>query len=1243
MFYISMFLYPDFNRYQHVMKTKFYAFTKKSFRIVWLVYFLGANSFHVQAQKTIKSWSMEPANVSTPISGQYIVVYKNTDGANARVAESAGLQARQQVMRTQVSATLSKYKISDKKILRVYETALRGFVVSGLSQAEVQSLRSDPQIERVEPDKIVHMHETSTAVPMVFASGCNGPVIIFNGLEHFAGLAEFGPTANLTGEAVIANTNGCSPISSVVDGKVAVIDRGSCNFTDKVLSAQNAHAIGVIIVNNVAGSAPGMSGTDASITIPVMSLSQTDGNLLKSAINAGTTMVSLDRALPTAIGPQCTPWGITRIGGSLPAIAGRKAWIIDTGIDLTHPDLNVNTTQSAFFTGTSANDENGHGSHVAGIIGAKDNGFGVVGVAAGAEVVPVRVFGATGSSFNSVIIAGVNYVAGMAGANDVVNMSLGGDPSELLDAAVRYLATKCKVVLSAGNDAKYADFSSPARLNTTNVYTISAMDINGALASFSNFGNSPVDYAAPGVNIASCYKNGSYTYLDGTSMAAPHVAGILLLGELGGIDRVTGDPDGKPDLIARRKILSEDVNHDGDAFTMYAGDPDDYDATVYPGAPELCDGKDNNGDGQIDEGTVCCPAGNTGILYVNASASGANTGISWANAFTSLQSALSAAKYCAQVTQIWVAKGTYVPSVDALSNANPTDVRTKTFRMTNNLAIYGGFAGNEPSGYNLALRNFNLNETVLSANVQRDADDTNNAYNVILNLPPSGTGLNNTAIMDGFTIQDGYADKLINNKVAFPATNGGGILNYESDVTIRNSIFYNNVAYVGGAIENQFSNLVLRNNWFVGNYAANNGGAIDNQGSSPNIINNAFQQNLSYQGAGIFNTEFSTPVLTNCTFSGNNLSSGGQGGAIYHDANSTSTIRNSILWGDNAEIVGTGSTISYSIVQGGWSGAGSNNLATDPRFVSQQPLGSNIVANLSLLACSPAINAGNAATTTSDVGNLDLADNNRIFNSRIDMGVYEYQGAPFLVSVSGNPGLTVGPGQSTTLTASGADSYLWSTSATTAQITVGPTEAGNYTVTGTSGACVMSATVTVSSAPLPVSLVSFGAEKQPGGSVLVDWVTTNEVNNAQFVLERSKDLKNVETIASIRPDESSSATHVYRYNDESPYQGTSYYRLKQVDLDGRTTTYRWVSIVIDQVYAVYPNPVLNRQFKLNLDEPNNASVQLFGIDGHSVPLNTVSKGAGAMELKMHKSAAPGAYVLKVEERGVIRNYRIVVE
>lgn len=252
---------------------------------------------------------------------------------------------------------------------------------------------------------------------------------------------------------------------------------------------------------------------------------------------------------------QSTPWGITRVAGGVNG-SGTTAWVIDTGIDLDHRDLNVNSgMDKSFLTGRQSDnpdDQNGHGTHVAGTIAAIDNSFDVVGVAAGATVVSVRVLDRRGSGTVSGVIAGVNYVAKYAGNGDVANMSLGGSVSEALDEAVIAAAESgVKFALAAGNASDYANNHSPARANHANIFTISAIDSEDKFAWFSNFGNPPIEFAAPGVSVLSLWKNGGTNTISGTSMAAPHVAGILLLGAVkSGGTVVSGDPDGNPDTIA---------------------------------------------------------------------------------------------------------------------------------------------------------------------------------------------------------------------------------------------------------------------------------------------------------------------------------------------------------------------------------------------------------------------------------------------------------------------------------------------------------------------------------------------------------------------------------------------------------------------------------------------------------------------------------------------------------------------
>jgi subtilisin family serine protease len=248
--------------------------------------------------------------------------------------------------------------------------------------------------------------------------------------------------------------------------------------------------------------------------------------------------------------PEETPWGIARVnGGGAGSFA--TAWVLDTGISV-HPDLNFDLSRSATFLGGNSTpiDQNGHGTHVAGTIGAIDNTIGVIGVAPGAPVVSVRVLDRRGSGSFSGVIAGVDYVAANGQPGDVANMSLTGGPSLALDTAVITAAAGgVRFALAAGNNAANANNYSPARANGLNVYTVSAFAIGDVWASFSNFGNPPIDYAEPGVAIKSTWLNGGYNTISGTSMATPHLAGLLLAGPvlIGGT--VSGDPAAPADPI----------------------------------------------------------------------------------------------------------------------------------------------------------------------------------------------------------------------------------------------------------------------------------------------------------------------------------------------------------------------------------------------------------------------------------------------------------------------------------------------------------------------------------------------------------------------------------------------------------------------------------------------------------------------------------------------------------------------
>ncbi len=270
---------------------------------------------------------------------------------------------------------------------------------------------------------------------------------------------------------------------------------------------------------------------------------------------------------------QTQDWGVGRVGGFIDddsednyVPSDFTAWVIDSGVDLDHPDLNVKVDDEGKPWGYSVfykrgemdmDDQNGHGTHVAGTIAAIDNSMGSIGVAPGATIVPVRVLDRRGSGTISGVIAGVDFVAAKAGPGDCVNMSLGGGVSRALDLAVIKAARANPqdydinldpaeyslhegpyFVLAAGNSGVDAQNHSPARVGgisyMDNIFTIAAIaeavdeDTQEKMPWWSNYGDA-VEYAAPGVSIFSLWKDGGTNTISGTSMAAPHACAVLML------------------------------------------------------------------------------------------------------------------------------------------------------------------------------------------------------------------------------------------------------------------------------------------------------------------------------------------------------------------------------------------------------------------------------------------------------------------------------------------------------------------------------------------------------------------------------------------------------------------------------------------------------------------------------------------------------------------------------------------
>ena len=261
-----------------------------------------------------------------------------------------------------------------------------------------------------------------------------------------------------------------------------------------------------------------------SATIPESRLAEVRGDDRVAYVERDGTMTAVAQTLPWGIDRIEADASSTRAGDGSGAVPNVNAYVIDSGIDAGHADLNV-VNHVNFASGKNA-DCNGHGTHVAGTVAAEDDTSDVVGVSPGAPLTGVKVLGCNGSGSYSGVIKGIDWVTANAKKPAVANMSLGGGVSQAVDDAVKRSADSgVFYALAAGNDGENACNSSPARAGTHNgVTTTAATDRSDAETSWSNYG-SCVDVWAPGASIISTRKGGGTTTMSGTSMASPHVAG----------------------------------------------------------------------------------------------------------------------------------------------------------------------------------------------------------------------------------------------------------------------------------------------------------------------------------------------------------------------------------------------------------------------------------------------------------------------------------------------------------------------------------------------------------------------------------------------------------------------------------------------------------------------------------------------------------------------------------------------
>jgi subtilisin len=229
---------------------------------------------------------------------------------------------------------------------------------------------------------------------------------------------------------------------------------------------------------------------------------------------------------------QVVPWGLTYLG--IPALqkktrgAGIRVAVLDTGIDASHEDFAGAILAARDFTNSpnGAHDLHGHGTHTAGTIGSRDNGRGILPIAPECQLLIAKVLGDDGTGGSESISAGLRWVVD-EGAT-IISMSLGApEGDDVMREGLEYAVKHGVLVIGAAGNVGPAGVGYPAAWNDM-AQAIAAIDQQGRIAGFSSQG-SAVDVCAPGVHVVSCWPGNRYTYMDGTSMACPHVAGGLAL------------------------------------------------------------------------------------------------------------------------------------------------------------------------------------------------------------------------------------------------------------------------------------------------------------------------------------------------------------------------------------------------------------------------------------------------------------------------------------------------------------------------------------------------------------------------------------------------------------------------------------------------------------------------------------------------------------------------------------------
>ena len=654
--------------------------------------------------------------------------------------------------------------------------------------------------------------------------------------------------------------------------------------------------------------------------------------------------------------------------------------------------------------------------------------------------------------------------------------------------------------------------------------------------------------------------------------------------------------------------------------------------------------------GRIDIGytetTHYMPDAN-GVVYVDQNTAFDGDGSSWAEAAKELAMVVDNAKINNDVKKVWVAKGTYLPQFkSALLNQNSvaTTNVSKTFVWTPDLKLYGGFNGTEDaSSFNLDNRDFTINETILSGNL--NGNNTNNAQHVIVLSGNMGT----TAEINGFTISEGQTsgglsgmDETVNGNL-ISSRHGGAIYLHNASLLAQNLIIRNNTAinsFGGGngagiyffstspSTTLKLSKVILSTNKAaIGGAAYHNGGTINYENVS--LINN----NADTRGGALYNGNTIASFVNN-SFKGNKVltaASNFGGGAIYNGNSTGTTVKfiNSLFVENESPVGGAmtnngNNTLDVSLVN-----------CTFYKNIAVSNTG-NATAAAVLMVGSPKITIsnsiffGNQVTDVDDVKDISPASAQITLKNNI-METYGVNGADnnrvgvnplFVDANTGNFALQAGSlginaGNNALYDATGRDLNTDKDLAGNPRLREANIDLGAFEEVGT----------------LPVTLLSFQIKKDNNAAVLT-WETASEKDNAGFEIFRATDDKNFASIATIAGKGTTNLKNNYTWYDRKPLNGINYYRLIQKDIDGKTEELgiKQLNFDLDEDQVLlYPNPVstqANIQFVANTYQ----SISLTEISGkvlQYLPLNKTETEKAIMINHLPN----GIYLLKLTGQG----------